>query len=148
MQARAGFQRTSTNTPVGRRTLPSPTECCAAPGRPYTRGMTLRCLSILITRGALLGVISAVSFVASCTSSGDASTGSHVGSGAGTGGPLPPAASCKPASAGSTTIQKPTLLLTLKDRWHESWLGSPAVADLDGDGKNEIIVARDDRLVV
>ena len=72
-----------------------------------------------------------------------------AGTGAGTGGPLPPAPSCLPAmSGGGTTVQKPTLLLTLKDRWHEAWQGSPAVADLDGDGKNEIIVARDDRLVV
>ena len=72
-----------------------------------------------------------------------------VGTGAGTGGPLPPAPSCLAAmGGGSKTVQKPTLLLTLKDRWHEAWLGSPAVADLDGDGKNEIVVARDDRLVV
>ena len=72
-----------------------------------------------------------------------------AGTGAGTGGPLPPAPSCLAAmSGGGTTVQKPTLLLTLKDRWHEAWQGSAAVADLDGDGKNEIVVARDNRLVV
>jgi hypothetical protein len=52
------------------------------------------------------------------------------------------------ASTGSTTVQKPEILLTLKDRGDETWLSSPAVADLDGDGKNEIIVPRDERLVV
>jgi hypothetical protein len=72
-----------------------------------------------------------------------------AGTGAGTGGPLPPAPSCLTAmGGGGVTVQKPTLLLTLKDRWHEAWQGSAAVADLDGDGKNEIVVARDDRLVV
>ena len=45
-------------------------------------------------------------------------------------------------------MQKPELLLTLQDRWHEAWQASPAVADLDGDGKNEIIVARSERLIV
>lgn len=52
------------------------------------------------------------------------------------------------AASGSTTVQKPEILLTLKDGGDEAWLSSPAVADLDGDGKNEIIVARDERLVV
>lgn len=71
------------------------------------------------------------------------------GSGTGdTGGPLPPAPSCEATETGSTTVQAPKLALTLTDRWHEAWLGSPAVADLDGDGKNEIIIPRDDRLVV
>jgi hypothetical protein len=37
---------------------------------------------------------------------------------------------------------------TLADRWHEAWLGSPAVADLDGDGVHEIVVPRGGRLVV
>jgi hypothetical protein len=49
---------------------------------------------------------------------------------------------------GSATTAEPVLVRTLSDRWHEAWLGSPAVADLDGDGVNEIIVPRDGRLVV
>jgi hypothetical protein len=46
------------------------------------------------------------------------------------------------AEGGSATVAAPTLKLTLKDRWEEGWLGSPAVVDLDGDGKNEIVVPR------
>jgi hypothetical protein len=34
------------------------------------------------------------------------------------------------------------LLATLHDSWHEGWLGSPAVADLDGDGVMEILAPR------
>jgi hypothetical protein len=52
------------------------------------------------------------------------------------------------ADMGSTTVQKPEILLTLKDGRDEAWLGSPAVADLDGDGKSEIIAPRDEGLVV
>ena len=54
----------------------------------------------------------------------------------------------QPPPRPQTRVQAPKLLLTLKDRGDEAWLGSPAVADLDGDGKNEIIVARGERLVV
>jgi hypothetical protein len=57
-----------------------------------------------------------------------------------------PKPSCK-ASGGSATVAAPTLIATLFDRWHEAWLGSPAVADLDGDGVREIIVARDELLI-
>jgi hypothetical protein len=45
-------------------------------------------------------------------------------------------------------VSAPELVATLFDRWHEAWLGSPAVADLDEDGENEIIVPRDDTLLV
>jgi len=58
-----------------------------------------------------------------------------------------PAASCA-SDGGSETLSTPKLVATLFDRWHEAWLGSPAVADLDGDGTNEIIVPRDDVLLV
>ncbi len=104
----------------------------------------------------LLGLVSAALIGVSCKggessggggSSASSSTG-PVQTGAGTGGPLPPAPSCKAADKGSAVVEKPTLLLTLKDRWHEAWLGSPAVADLDGDGAMEIIVPRDERLEV
>jgi len=53
----------------------------------------------------------------------------------------PPSATCTPGS-GSGTVREPTLLVTLKDRWEEAWLGSAAVADLDGDGVQEIVVPR------
>ena len=52
---------------------------------------------------------------------------------------------CGPApGGGAASSQTPTLLATLSDRWHEAWLGSPAVVDLDGDGTKEIVAARDD----
>ena len=61
-------------------------------------------------------------------------------------GPLPPP-SCTAAAAGSSTIAVPELRYTLSDRFHEAWLGSPAVADLDGDGVVEIVVPRDQLLI-
>ncbi|MBI5499359.1 MAG: VCBS repeat-containing protein [Deltaproteobacteria bacterium] len=61
-------------------------------------------------------------------------------------GPLPPACDAAPGG-GSATVQAPVLVATLFDRWHEAWLGSPAVADLDGDGTNEILVPRDEVLL-
>jgi hypothetical protein len=61
-------------------------------------------------------------------------------SGDGTPAPLPKPACA--AAGGTSTVGAPELMLTLKDRWEEGWLASPAVADLDGDGKNEIVAAR------
>lgn len=53
---------------------------------------------------------------------------------AGPGGmPLPSTPSCTTAAGGgSAQVKTPTLLLTLKDRYEEAWLGSAAVADLNG----------------
>ncbi|MDJ0849215.1 MAG: hypothetical protein QNK04_12630 [Myxococcota bacterium] len=50
---------------------------------------------------------------------------------------------CEPAPGGGTAVSStPTLQDTLADRFHQAWLGSPAVADLDGDGVNEILATR------
>ncbi len=60
----------------------------------------------------------------------------------------PPAPVCEPAaSGGSATVEEPALVATLSDRWHEAWLGSPAVVDLDGDGTREILVPRHNLLL-
>ena len=56
----------------------------------------------------------------------------------------PPAASCDAASdGGGAEAAAPELVATLSDRWHEAWLGSPTVADIDEDGTMEIVVPRD-----
>jgi hypothetical protein len=62
--------------------------------------------------------------------------------------PVPlPQAICTAAAGGQTATQAPVLRTTLRDRFHEAWLASPAVADLDGDGTNEIVVPRHNRLI-
>lgn len=58
----------------------------------------------------------------------------------------PPAPSCAAASGGSATVSAPTLQGSLSES-HEGWLASPAVADLDGDGTPEIVVARESTVV-
>ncbi|MBN1774779.1 MAG: hypothetical protein JXB32_26205, partial [Deltaproteobacteria bacterium] len=68
--------------------------------------------------------------------------------GAGETVPPPPPACAAAAGGGSATVAAPELLATLFDRWHEAWLASPAVADLDGDTTPEIVVARDELLLV
>jgi hypothetical protein len=79
---------------------------------------------------------------------GDGGTSSGAGGSGGSGGgksvtPLPEASCDAVTGGGSETVEEPALVATLFDRWHEAWLGSPAVADLDEDGTNEIIVPRD-----
>jgi hypothetical protein len=65
-------------------------------------------------------------------------------------GGLPlPAPSCEPASGGgSDQVGTPTLTHTIADRWQEGWLSSPAIADLDEDGTPEVILPRDELVVV
>lgn len=81
------------------------------------------------------------------TGDGDATGGDgDTGMGGGPVGELP-AASCE-SEGGSSDVSAPELIATLFDRWHEGWLSSPAVADLDEDGQNEIIVPRDSLLQI
>lgn len=59
----------------------------------------------------------------------------------------PPAAACATApGGGAQATLAPMLVTTLKDGGAEGWLASPAVADLDGDGAKEILIAREGRL--
>lgn len=67
--------------------------------------------------------------------------------GAGGGGiPVPPEPSCEEAAAGSAQVSAPELMMTLFDRWEEAWLGSAAIVDIDGDGANEIVIPRADKM--
>ncbi|HRH00792.1 MAG TPA: VCBS repeat-containing protein, partial [Polyangiaceae bacterium] len=63
-------------------------------------------------------------------------------------GTLPPAAACKAGTGGSATVAAPTRKPALEDDDEDGWLGSPAVVDLDGDGKLEVVAARGARVVV
>jgi hypothetical protein len=88
---------------------------------------------------------------AGTTADGDAGDGAddEAGNDAGETGTAPPTApACDPGSAPSSTVAEPVLALSLAERWREAWLGSAAVADIDGDGANEIVVPRADMLVV
>ena len=80
-------------------------------------------------------------------STSDASGLTSPSSSAGDTGDIPPPTSC-PSGGGPATAVEPTLMLTLKDRWEEAWLGSAAVADLDGDGAREVIVPRGNAILV
>lgn len=61
--------------------------------------------------------------------------------------PLPTAASCAPAANGTADVAEPQLLLQLSDDDESAWLGSPVVADLDGDGESEILVTHNGNVV-
>ena len=78
---------------------------------------------------------------------GTGGTTSNPTGGNGTGGsPIPSSPSCETAGD-SANVQAPVLKYQLADRWHEGWLASPAIADLDGDGKSEIVIAREEKLL-
>lgn len=54
----------------------------------------------------------------------------------------PPPASCSVGSSPQASVATPVMIASLEDRWHEAWLASPVVADLDGDGTRELVSAR------
>lgn len=61
------------------------------------------------------------------------------------GPPGPPPCAAAPGG-GSTTVRAPVLARSIRGMGDEGWLGSPAVVDLDGDGANELVVARGARV--
>jgi hypothetical protein len=90
-------------------------------------------------------------------SGGAGGTGGARGVGAagatGMGGAAPtvtlPAPVCQPAPGGGQgSSAAPILRRTLAGGGAEAWLGSPAIADLDGDGQREIVAARGSEVVV
>jgi hypothetical protein len=90
------------------------------------------------------GAVLAAALCAAC-GSGDVEGGDDGGD---DGPPAPlPAPSCA-ADGGSAEVAAPVLLASLHDRWQSTWLASPAVVDLDGDGTPEIVVPREDALRV
>ncbi len=91
----------------------------------------------------------AVSACGSGSSSGSAGGGSGGtaaggGNGGGSGGAVTPSKkTCDAAKGGSSgPVQKPTLRKTLAASWDENWFASPALVDITGDGKPDIIAAR------
>jgi hypothetical protein len=105
-------------------------------------------------RSAIVGL-----WLAACSSTDRAggeggAGGIAIGGAGGTGGkPSMPievrAAVCDPARGGERTDGAALVLrMGLANGSDEGWLGSPAVADLDGDGKQEIIAARGSSVVV
>jgi hypothetical protein len=59
------------------------------------------------------------------------------------------ASSCIAATSGSSgPVQAPVLSKTLPGSWDENWLASPSVADINGDGRMEIIAPRHSVLYV
>ena len=88
-----------------------------------------------------------------CACSGTSADGDGDGDGTGaseTAGPIePPPPSCEPAAAGSSgEVQAPVLRATLPGSWDENWLASPALVDLTGDGKLDIVAPRHSVLYV
>lgn len=85
-----------------------------------------------------------------CKGSGPgAGEAGEAGDDAAESGVTPPSApACEPGSAPSSTVSEPVIAFQLSNRWREAWLGSAAVADVDGDGTNEIIAPRADMLLV
>jgi hypothetical protein len=55
---------------------------------------------------------------------------------------------CPPQTGGTAATQAPVLSGSLGHVSSEGWLASPAVVDLDNDGINEIILPRDEDLIV
>ncbi|HKE13739.1 MAG TPA: VCBS repeat-containing protein [Kofleriaceae bacterium] len=110
------------------------------------------------TRGARAIAIAALVAPLAISCSGSGEDGGGGGDDGGDGGGdddggdgghpiMPPAPVCDGAG-GPADAATPELSFTLSDRGDESWLASPVVADLDGDGEPEIAAGRDERMIV
>src|SRR5688572_13229815 len=105
-------------------------------------------------RRASLGSILIATAVAGCPGGGGSGMDGGTDAPRRDGGPRPDAPAppievvCDPGPTPSATVMAPTLMTSFSERWHEAWLASPAVADLDADGTNEIVIARAGRLQV
>jgi len=96
-----------------------------------------------------------------CGDDGDnGNAGGSSGTGAGSGGEndastdrdaddptIPKPASCDVATSVGA-VQAPTLRTTLSASWDENWVASPALIDVDGDSKLDIVAARHSVLYV
>lgn len=80
-------------------------------------------------------------------SAGSFGPGPGSGPGGVGGGVQPPPPACDAAPTGAATVAEPQLVASLGDQWHEGWLASPVVADLDEDGTKEVIAARHGRVL-
>ena len=74
--------------------------------------------------------------------SADSESGDEASDAGETGSDPPKAPACDPADPDGSGVAAPMLVVSLAHRWHEGWLASPAVADLDEDGTMEIVVPR------
>jgi len=107
---------------------------------------SLKTWRVCVFIGSAMGVGFA-SGAGACNHGAGGGSTSHGSAGVG-GGIQPPPPSCKPAANGGTkSVAMPMLMGSLTDDWHEAWLASPAVADLDGDGTKEIVVSRAGRVI-
>jgi hypothetical protein len=97
-----------------------------------------------------LALVTMVASLGGACSGGSSGGGPGAGGNGGTGPIVPPPASCTPAAGQPSAAQTamPITKLELANGADEGWLGSPAVADLDGDGSNEIVAARGAEIVV
>lgn len=62
--------------------------------------------------------------------------------------PMPVMPACRAAASGRATAMAPQRVRALRSMGGEGWLGSPAVVDLDRDGRAEVVAARGPRVVV
>lgn len=93
-----------------------------------------------MSKGLAAFILGALAWAGACSSTGATGPGGDVTA------PLP-GASCE-ARTGSEAVAEPSLLVSFRDSWQEGWLGSPGIADLDGDGNQEIVAPRGETLKI